>query len=55
MKIIKFIIVLVLFSNLMISCSADDVYDQTQLYSSEPGTTPTGDDDSNSVDETEKG
>ncbi|SFB80806.1 hypothetical protein SAMN04487891_102452 [Flagellimonas taeanensis] len=55
MKTILTTMILILFSSFIVSCTADDFTEDTELNSIEKNIQGTGDDDSNSVDETEKG
>jgi len=55
MKTILTTLALILFSSFVVSCTVDDLTEDTDLNSIEKNIQGTGDDDSNSVDETEKG
>lgn len=55
MKTMITIMILILFSSFVVSCTVDDLSEDTELNSMEKNLQGTGDDDSNSVDETEKG
>lgn len=55
MKTMITIMILILFSSFAVSCTVDDLTEDTELNSMEKNLQGTGDNDSNSVDETEKG
>ncbi|MGS2764815.1 hypothetical protein [Sinomicrobium sp. M5D2P9] len=55
MKTIKTTMILILFSSIIVSCTVDDFTEDTELNSIEKNLQGTGENDSNSVDETKKG